>query len=49
MPLTPPLRGGICPIYGIFMVDSELGDKYALTTNYTYKVTTKLSNSKQYS
>ena len=47
MPLTSPLRGGIHPIYGLFMGGSELDDSYALINNSPYKLTTQLRNSKQ--
>ena len=45
--LTAPIRGGLHPIYGLFMGGSELNDDYTLKTNTPYKFTTQLRNSKQ--
>jgi len=45
--LTPPLRGGVHPIYGIFMGGSDLTNNYTLKSDTPYKYTTQLRNSKQ--
>ena len=45
--MKPPIRGGLHPIYGLFMGGSDLNDDYTLKTKLPYKFTTQLRNSKQ--
>ena len=42
-----PKRGGMHPIYGLFMGGSELIDDYTLKSTTPYKLTTQLRNLKQ--
>ena len=42
-----PKRGGMHPIYELFMGGSELTDDYTLKSTTPYKLTTQLRNSKQ--
>ena len=42
-----PKRGGMRPIYGIFMGGSKLTDDYTLKSTTPYELTTQLQNSKQ--
>ena len=43
----PPHRGGIHPIFRLFMGGSNLDDTYHLKSNSLYKLTTQLCNAKQ--
>ena len=45
--ITKPKRGGVHPIYRLFMGASELTDDYTLTSTTLYKLTTQLRNPKQ--
>lgn len=45
--LTSPRRGGIHPIFGLFMGGSDLDDDYKLKSQAPYKLTTQLRNPKQ--
>jgi len=42
-----PKRGGMYPIYGLFMGGSELTDDYTLKSATPYTLTTQLRKSKQ--
>ena len=42
-----PKRGGMHPIYGLFMEGSELTNDYTLKSITPYKLITQLQNSKQ--
>ena len=42
-----PKRGGLHPIYGLFMGGSELTNNYTLKSTTPYKLTTQLRNPKQ--
>ena len=45
--LNPLLRGGVHPIYGLFMGVNELNDYYTLKSTDPYKLTKQLCNAKQ--